>query len=533
MNLNWNNLLLEERIRKSSSKDLRNGIESDYGRIIYSPALRRMHDKTQVFPLTLDDNIHSRLTHSNEVMSIGYTLGIKLCEDQSFLKRINLDKETALRKIPILLQNVCLIHDIGNAPFGHFAEKVISEYFHNLNNKNSALDKGNFYKLNDHEKNDFLFYDGNAQGLRVLTKLQFLEDTYGLNLTYATLASYLKYPNYFKQNVDGLIDDKTSFCKVTKNITKEGKSLSIAQSKHGVFSSELNIFNDIVEKVGLKLDNKIIRHPLCFLMEAADSIAYYMMDVEDGFNMKLITIDCIKKQLNKGISDQILKDKFNTILDKEFISDNTKIVQLRIAIIQHLVDYVYQRFIDNIDLIEAGNFNEELLFGNDTSKSLENICLDKIFGNRDINSLETTGYSVITGLLDYYIKFIFSDNEQFQRRATALISKTIIATAIEENFISICESKIPELDIEETKKKEHLKNLKEFKLLLNGVKNATLSEEEKLNYEEIRFNLFKYIKPNFIDLSPYYKFRVIVDFISGMTDQYALKHFQKISGQAI
>jgi len=534
---NWNTLLSGERIRKSQRKDLRTEIESDYGRIIFSPALRRMHDKTQVFPLTLDDNIHSRLTHSNEVMSIGYTLGIKLCEDKNFLKHIRLDKETALRKIPVLLQNVCLIHDIGNAPFGHFAEKVISEYFHNLNNENSTLDKGEFFKLNNHQKNDFLFYDGNAQGLRVLTKLQFLEDTYGLNLTYATLASYLKYPNYFDEDVNEHIEKgNLKFSQVTKNITKQGKELSIAQSKHGVFYSELDLFNDIVEKVGLHIGNKIIRHPLCFLMEAADSIAYYMMDVEDGFNMKLITIDCIKNQLEM-VSDQTLKEKFNNILDKEFISDNTKIVKLRIVIIQHLVDFVYVRFKDNLDSIENGDFNEELLSGNEVAKSLEKICLDKVFGNRDINSLETTGYSVITGLLDYYIKFIFSDNEQFQRRATALISKTIIATAIEENLVSICKSKIPNLIIKDNENKEIYEDLmtklEYFNSLLIGLKKDTLNDDEKLNYEKIRFKLFEYIKPNFLDLTPYYKFRVIVDFISGMTDQYALKHFQKISGQAI
>ena len=221
--MNWEKLLSEKRIRKSDPKDIRNPFESDYGRIIYSPALRRMHDKTQVFPLTTDDNIHSRLTHSNEVMSLGYTFGIKLCKSELIQKKTKKTELELMRVMPILLQSVCLIHDIGNAPFGHFAETIISEYFRNLEkSKNNS-----FRKLNGHQKRDFLFYDGNAQGLRVLIKLQYLNDIFGLNLTCATLASYMKYPNYEQ------INDKKGIMPIEKN-------------KHGVFYSEKDFFVSII-----------------------------------------------------------------------------------------------------------------------------------------------------------------------------------------------------------------------------------------------------------------------------------------------
>lgn len=130
--MNWEKLLNNNRLRSSRRnhpEDARNDFESDFGRIIFSPALRRMHDKTQVFPLTTDDNIHSRLTHSMEVMSIGYSLGVKLCEHQSFRERLNKSDYEIFREIPILLKNSCLIHDIGNPPFGHFGEDIIINYF--------------------------------------------------------------------------------------------------------------------------------------------------------------------------------------------------------------------------------------------------------------------------------------------------------------------------------------------------------------------------------------------------------------------
>ena len=214
LKLNWENLLSTKRLNGSSgaTKDIRNAFESDYGRTIFSPAIRRMHDKTQVFPLSDDDNIHTRLTHSQEVMSIGYTFGVKLVneifnetntnitrEDFNFLKKDNEILDVTLqRTIPIILQTVCLVHDIGNTPFGHFGEDTISNFFEiffNTKNKNEYQKIKEKYELSDEQILDFTEYDGNAQGLRVLTKLQILDNIYGLNLTSAVLASYLEYPN--------------------------------------------------------------------------------------------------------------------------------------------------------------------------------------------------------------------------------------------------------------------------------------------------------------------------------------------------
>jgi dGTPase len=369
----------------------------------------------------------------------------------------------------VILKNSCLVHDIGNPPFGHFGETVVQNYFSeffdknivkNLEEKFSQEDKTSgkiLLNLTDNQKQDFLLFDGNAQGLRVLTKLQILNDIYGLNLTYATLGSYIKYPNY------GSVDDDV-----------------IAKHKIGVFDSEIDFFNKIVENCGLKIDSEIVRHPLCYLMEAADSICYLTMDIEDGYSKSLFDLNYLYEKL-KNIPS--IKDDLKIIYednDDVFKNDTTKVVNFRIKIIQQLVLLAVENFNKNLDKIEKGEYNEELILDdeNELAISLKKICGDKIFKFREINSLEITGHSVIKGLLDYYIDFIFHKDKKYRNRAIPLISESILKIAYEEN---------------------------------------------KLFGDNAKFD----------NLSDYYKLRIIVDFISGMTDQFALNHYQKISGQKI
>jgi len=432
--MNWEKLISSRRIRKSNKNenDIRNEFESDFGRIIFSPALRRMHDKTQVFPLTTDDNIHSRLTHSNEVMSIGYTFGLKLCASEIIQKKTGKSQDELYRILPIILKNVCLIHDIGNAPFGHFGETIISDYFKNIR------DNKYFNNLNDHQKRDFYNYDGNAQGLRVLSKLQILNDIYGLNLTFATLGSYLKYPNYNEINKNRKEE--------LANRSEKVEDQPIETSKDGVFYSEVEFFNQIIEECGLKLGDKILRHPLCYLMEAADSIAYLIMDMEDGFNKKLFDINYIKKKFSEKDDETSLY--IISLCENEYYNDNTKIVNIRIALIDYLVNKAFNNFIKNIEAIEGGDYKSELIKDDNDYiyKILEDITINKVFTYREINFLETTGYSVFTGLLDYYIKFLFHAEKKFRSRAKSIISKSIIDCAIEENLIEIYKKKVKVVD---------------------------------------------------------------------------------------
>ncbi|MBB5637036.1 dGTPase [Pedobacter cryoconitis] len=544
--MDWKKLLSSERLRKSGTTDIRNEFESDYGRIIYSPALRRMHDKTQVFPLTTDDNIHSRLTHSNEVMSLGYTFGLKLSKSELIQKRTNKSELELLRILPVLLQNVCLVHDIGNAPFGHFGETIVSDYFKNLDKEKHIQ----FHALDAHQKRDFINYDGNAQGLRVLTKLQYLDNPFGLNLTYATLASYLKYPNFEKINSDEAAELKS-----------QGRTLDkkyIEKSKHGVFVSEKDYFELIMSECGLKVGDRFLRHPLCYLMEAADSIAYICMDMEDGFNKSLFDIEYVKN-LFEG-NNSLTAVAIKKICDDDLLNSNTKIVNIRIKLIGYFVDLAYKNFEENLDKIENGEFNEELvkLDKDKIYQIIEKISINKIFKSREINYLESTGYAVFTGLLDFYIEFIFHSNQKYCDRAKSLISKSIIDCTIEENLIILCKNKLnetltklnDELDLFKLNQQQSEiinKKLTELQGKIddfNGHKDdydhlfkkqftTILDSEEKRKLSSIKQGIMNTVEPCFDDLDNYFKFRIILDFISGMTDQYALNHYQKISGQKI
>lgn len=184
--MDWKKYLSSERLRTSSitpenrraHNDYRTDIESDFGRVIFSSACRRLHDKTQVFPLTTDDNIHSRLTHSMEVMNIGQSFVYTLSESDAFKKHTGLDDITILRDLAAALKVACLVHDIGNPPFGHFGEDSLQSYFTKLFKAPpewmSKKDKNELGLLKYSDKLDYTQFDGNAEGLRVLTKLQFI-----------------------------------------------------------------------------------------------------------------------------------------------------------------------------------------------------------------------------------------------------------------------------------------------------------------------------------------------------------------------
>ena len=226
--IDWDKYLSEARDRQSAfassnhRSDLRTAFDSDFGRAVFSSAARRMHDKTQVFPLTSGDKVHTRLTHSIEVMNIAESLGISLCRDADFQTTYGTEALFYERAIPTILKTAAFVHDIGNPPFGHNGEDVIKDYF-----------KNNIHYLEglvENEQLDFLQFDGNAAGFRILTKGQYLGDLSGLNLTLATLGAYLKYPNYTEKNKD-----------------------YIGSKKHGVFFTEKAILDKIADTCRLQM----------------------------------------------------------------------------------------------------------------------------------------------------------------------------------------------------------------------------------------------------------------------------------------
>jgi dGTPase len=257
-----------KRLRKEQD-DTRLGFEVDYDRIIFSAAFRSLQDKTQVIPLSKTDFVHTRLTHSLEVSvvgrSIGRLVGKKIIEKYPYLQEIH---GFQMNDFGAIVAAASLAHDIGNPPFGHSGEKAIGEYFSNGN--------GQKYKANlsDKEWHDLIDFEGNANGFSVLTSSRPGNEG-GLRISYATLGAYMKYPK--------------------ESLPKKPTS-DIADKKYGFFQSDVNFFKDVASELGMisnKTGNDIgfERHPLAYLVEAADDICYTIIDFEDGMNLGLVSED--------------------------------------------------------------------------------------------------------------------------------------------------------------------------------------------------------------------------------------------------
>ena len=275
--MNWNQLLCPERIRSitksTTNRDLRTEFEKDYHRITGSAAFRRLQDKTQVFPLDKSDFIRTRLTHSLEVSSFAKSLGQNVGEK---IISGNLDPNFGLRQkedICAILQCAGLIHDIGNPPFGHFGETAIQDWFKSNLKKLTFKGKPIEDLLNEQMKQDFYNFEGNTQALRVVSKLHFLVDEHGMNLTKALLATIIKYPG--------------------SSLEIDKKSGNIKTKKMGYLYAEKDLFEDIEQSTGT---NKA-RHPLTYLLEAADDIAYKTADMEDSIKKNCITYSQLLDEL--------------------------------------------------------------------------------------------------------------------------------------------------------------------------------------------------------------------------------------------
>ncbi len=277
MTMNWNQLLCAERLgnRPAKSEEGRSPFHSDHDKIIFSGSFRRLARKTQVHPMATNDHVHNRMTHSLEVACVGRTLGIRV--GQALRDNGDLPANFWPTDIGDIVQATCLAHDIGNPPFGHTGEDAIRNWFQ----KEGAqyLDG-----LTPDERDDIRVFEGNAQGLRVLTTSEYHQYHEGMRLTYATLAASMKYP----------------WCSSATLLNQRPKN-----NKYGVFQSELHYFHEIADKTGLIAKGKdwYCRHPLVYLMEAADDFCYGIIDLEDGLEMGILNWQEIYDILRPVIDD--------------------------------------------------------------------------------------------------------------------------------------------------------------------------------------------------------------------------------------
>jgi dGTPase len=371
--------------------DTRLGFEVDYDRIIFSSAFRSLQDKTQVIPLSKTDFVHTRLTHSLEVSvvgrSIGRLVGKKIIEKYPYLKEIH---GYHMNDFGAIVAAAALAHDIGNPPFGHSGEKAIGEYF--------AIGKGQQYKdqLTSKQWQDLVDFEGNANGFSVLTSSRpGIEGS--LRLSYATLGAFTKYP---KESLPK---------KPTKNI---------ADKKYGFFQSDVTFFKEVAEELGM-ISNKTgddvgyERHPLAFLVEAADDICYTIIDFEDGINLGLVSEDYALEYLIKLVKDTIDAAKYQTLTTKE-----DRISYLRALAIGNLINDAVRVFIENEEAILAGKFHFALTDKSKYKAQMDDIIklsVKNIYQSREVIEKELSGYQIINNLLD---KFITAYNNTYDGKAT-------------------------------------------------------------------------------------------------------------------
>lgn len=399
MRLDWNKLISSKRLGTDAPNlqaDARSEFERDVDRIIFSSAFRRLQDKTQVFPIPKSDFIHSRLTHSIEVASVGRSLGKLIgkyiLKTEGEIKDAHTGEEINPESFSNIIAAACMCHDIGNPPFGHSGEDAFRHYFENYKSNSS---KNLFEELSEPEKDDFLRFEGNAEGFRILTNDHPSGYLGGLKMTYTTLATFSKYT-----------------CEAGKlDLNTLGNSLKKRRSnkKIGVFQGEKKIFNEIAEQLELlKLSDEQIyfcRHPLSFILEAADNISYQVMDLEDGHKLGLISTDDVIKLLTPFVIN-IKRDpcKIDDLLAIK--DDFEKVGAFRAKAINCLIYQCYAVFEKNYEKIMTGDFDSELtdlIDQKDEFEKLDEIKKEKLFSYYKVVAIESSGRHVISGLLELYI----------------------------------------------------------------------------------------------------------------------------------
>ena len=446
--MNWLQLLSYQRpgekaVKPQNEGQMRSAFEVDYDRIIFSHPFRRLQDKTQVFPLPEHDFVHTRLTHSLEVSSVGRSLGKRVGEQLIEKHKELAGSHFTAFDFGAIVAAASLAHDLGNPPFGHSGEDAISDFF--INNA-----KGQFFKdhVSDKQWADLTNFEGNAQGFRILNR----KGTHGLKLTMASLAAFTKYP---RESLIAEVDDSRK-----------------SQKKYGFFQSEQEIFQKIAETIGL---NRLstgeaiwCRHPLAFLVEAADDICYNIIDFEDGCRLGLVSFEQTRDLLSEIIGEKYDESKLDKIIGKD-----EKIGVLRAMAINQLINEVSEFFIQEEDKILQGEYDQALtnnIPASGSLKKIEKLSIEKIYRSTQVMEREAVGFKVIDGLLEEFTVAAF--NSRFNKGEYSRQQRSI------------------------------------FRLLPETIKAELVDQSN----------------------SPYDALLIITDFVSGITDSYALSLYRKING---
>lgn len=449
--MEWKKLLSPHRLGSSEPGKItpeRSPFQRDFDRIVFSSSFRRLQDKTQVFPLQRTNYVRTRLTHSIETSSVGRSLGsmvgVHICK--------NFDTDGATPSdVGAIVASAALAHDIGNPPMGHAGEEAIRHWF-----THSEAAKLIRPKLKPDEIQDIDFYEGNAQGFRVLSKLEMPDQIGGMRLTCATLGSFAKYPG------------PSSFSK---------RPTGIAGKKFSFFKEDRELFKEVATSCGLLQTDDYAwkRHPLSFLLEAADDITYLIVDFEDGLRLGAIDYQDLEDSFLAIIDSKHVKEQLNTltcpIKKSEF---------LRAQAIGSLVKKASNVFINEIDSLMAGTFDSSLIDTIDCSDVLNHIrktSCEKIYNHNKVTEIVAAGFELVSGMLD------------------------IFAPCVEELAIEAQGGQIASY---------------------RSKRLAAILPAEAIAVND----------PQWLD-SSYVRLMRVLDYVTGMTDGYALELFQKLRGISI
>ncbi|MCG6188689.1 deoxyguanosinetriphosphate triphosphohydrolase [Maribellus maritimus] len=395
--MDWNKLLSTKRLgmedwESSKKKEDRSQFQRDYDRIIFSSPFRRMQNKTQVFPLPEHIFVHNRLTHSLEVASVGRSLGNLLFE--------KVDSESTLvSEIGTIVSTACLAHDLGNPPFGHSGEAAISNFF--TNGAGIEFEK----KLDVGEWKDLTHFDGNANAFRLLTHQFNGKRPGGFALTYPTLASIVKYPF---------------------------ESVWATKQKFGFFQSEKEDYLKIASELGIEMlpekRNQFQRHPLVYLVEAADDICYQIMDLEDAFKLGILSYDTTKELYLDFYHPEYDKKSLGSIENtlRRVTDRNEQISYLRAGVIGKLIHECMDVFVQNQDTIMNGVFEGSLIGAirekqSEAMKVVKEISFSEVYNHRSVVEIEIAGYKIIGTLLEEFISAVIQPGNLYSKKILSLL----------------------------------------------------------------------------------------------------------------
>lgn len=359
----------------------RSAFQRDHDRVLFSGPFRRMADKTQVFPLPYDDHVHSRLTHSLEVAAVGRSLGT-LVGRRILAAQPDLKESLEDRDFGDCVAAACLAHDLGNPPFGHVGEEAIQEFFR------SRPATGLWAGLEPEQRAEFERFEGNAQTFRIVTRLERPLRGSGLDLAAATLGALAKYP-----------------CTAAAADRRAGRA---SRKKHGVLAADLPAFARTAETLGLARDadgrDAWRRHPLAFLTEAADDIAYNILDLEDGYRLKYVDektyLELMRPLCAERSTDLELRAPA-THAERLDRADH-----LRARVIDTFIREFTDAFLAHLDAILDGSFDQPLAKVIPSAPGLDaigRVCLERCFQARDVLKMELAGTEAVQGLLDFFV----------------------------------------------------------------------------------------------------------------------------------